>query len=71
MDENPTPDRSTVCTCCGRRGARRPHQVRVTAAGAPEFTVVCPQCDLAPAELQGWTSELLRDRDGNDGDGRG
>ncbi|MFP5072087.1 hypothetical protein ACLFMI_20775 [Pseudonocardia nantongensis] len=61
MDENPTGPRSTTCTCCGRRDVRRPAEVRVTPAGSPMITAVCPECDLAPAELQGWTTDLLRE----------
>ncbi|WFG44913.1 hypothetical protein [Pseudonocardia alni] len=62
--------RPTSCTCCGRRGVRQMVQVRVTASGMPEFTALCPQCDLEPVELQGWTADLLRDGPG-DGPGEG
>lgn len=61
MSQHVSTPRPTSCSCCGRRGVRRMVRVRVAANGIPEVTAVCPRCDLEPADLQGWTTELLDD----------
>ncbi|MFP5020211.1 hypothetical protein [Pseudonocardia phyllosphaerae] len=48
------------CTCCGRRAIRERVQV-VVSDGVPQFISVCPDCDLSPAEQQGWIAEIPRE----------
>ena len=50
--------RSTICSCCQRRGAR--YMVRLDLHGR-DLIAVCPACDAQATEEPGWTEHEEHD----------